>query len=177
MKLGIISLTNLTILVCLAALAAWRFIKKGERQGLNNELQTPRSDSRTQVCAVLRKCETVAMGMSLAVTWLLLAYPFRHVHMDFFYLWSVLPYVLFILLRRMIRPLPPSRLFSWSSCILAVFTLAATVYLYLKAVIVQPNHNSGMVFVILPFYLIIGIVAALVLVRLLAGWIASKRYH
>jgi len=90
------------------------------------------------------------------------------VRIDVFWLWTAAPYVLFALLRGALRPSRPSRWFTSISCLLSLFMLIATLYCYLEAAI-HPNHNSGMVFVILPLILVPIFATVLIFARLISG--------
>jgi hypothetical protein len=74
-----------------------------------------------------------------------------------FYLWAVLPYIIFFVVSFFVRREAASRMANWSTCITSLLLLVITLLVYIDAMFIHVSSTSCLVFIFLPLYLLIGI--------------------
>ncbi len=90
----------------------------------------------------------------------------------FFMIFSAVPYVLLLLGNHIARRLVKSRIIEPVTTLLAITLTSLSLIVYIKAVI-YPNHSSGMIFAILPLFLMMAIPVVLILI--ITGFLITEK--
>jgi len=104
-----------------------------------------------------RFIEMTALSVSAFTTIFIMFYSsdFK-VYFDFFYVWAILPYLSFYIIsvyahKRKFEPALPL-----ATCITSALMLIFTMIVYIDGIFIHTSSTSALVFLFVPFYLLIG---------------------
>ncbi len=117
------------------------------------------SNDTTGRGGIARKVEVVSSAIALVVACSIMVYAgggrFSLV-MLIFLAWVTLPYVAFFAVTTHLYRSRPNTALSWTAATISVLMLAFTSFVYIDGILIHTDAQSGLLFLFVPFYLLVG---------------------
>jgi len=106
---------------------------------------------------IYRLFETGALAIAAisSVIFMLVASGWE-LHLDLSYLWAILPYVTFFLISSIVHARQLSPILPLATCITSILILSFTLVVYIDGMFIHTSSTSALLFLFVPFYLLVG---------------------
>lgn len=122
-------------------------------------MSSPRNNDATGKRSIARKVEVASLAIALVVVSSILMYVTRgrfNIGMLIFVPWIILPYIAFFVMTTYLYRTHPNTALPRTAAAASILMLAFTSLVYIDGLLIHPDAQSGLLFLFVPGYLVVG---------------------